>query len=416
MAQTLSVALCRHGAAIPAGGFAAALALVGRPAEIAEASPARRSKIWEFHSSLHCSIIGTCLSTAELRQTLGKLGVANAGHTDHELHATAVSLACQHSAAAKLLNKALDQRHRLAVSQFGKVRTEQEVRTLWREAVGRGEIPGAYWAALTHPASGAALIREAFGEVHMLSHLVGAANRADIKRLRALEVQQAELEARLARQQDAFRTAVVERDSRIRSLQQALVDRQPASPEPDGVETAPATLAAELERRLALEVSRRVAVEERLVRMRASLHEAQQAGIAWERTNRVLRDEIDAIDASLDAPSPPSAAFGFDGASVLYVGGRANQVAHFRVAAERHDAAFLHHDGGKEQHCDLLPGLIGRAALVFFPIDCISHDAALTIKRLCRQAGKRYVPLRSASVASFVVGLRGCRAVSEAAD
>jgi hypothetical protein len=35
-----------------------------------------RTKIGEFNTNLHCSIIGTCLSTGELRQLLKKLGLA----------------------------------------------------------------------------------------------------------------------------------------------------------------------------------------------------------------------------------------------------------------------------------------------------------------------------------------------------
>jgi hypothetical protein len=73
------------------------------------------------------------------------------------------------------------------------------VRALWADAVRRGEIPGAYWATLTHPAATQAIVREAFGEVHMLSHLVGAANRADIRRLCQLEAENAALQARLDR-------------------------------------------------------------------------------------------------------------------------------------------------------------------------------------------------------------------------
>src|SRR5580692_4437865 len=173
--------------------------LITRDDSVPAAGPVRRTKIWEFNINLHCSIIGTCLSTSELRQILKKLGVAPPDSTDHELHGTAVTLAARHDNAAKLLNKALDNRHRLAIGQFAKVATEDRVRELWREAVRRGEIPGAYWAALTHPAATPAILREAFGDVHMLSHLVGAANRADIRRLCQLEADNAALEARLQR-------------------------------------------------------------------------------------------------------------------------------------------------------------------------------------------------------------------------
>src|SRR5215469_8331594 len=186
-------------------------ALVTRHEPGDAAGPPRRTKLWEFNTNLHCSIIGTCLSTAELRQLLKKLGLAPPDSSDHDLHGTAVTLAARHDKAAKLLNKALDERHRIAIHQFTKVHTEEEVRSLWCDSVKRGEIPGAYWATLTHPATTRTVICDAFGEVHMLSHLVGAANRADVRRLRQLEEENAELRTWLDRQQAAFREAVVRR-------------------------------------------------------------------------------------------------------------------------------------------------------------------------------------------------------------
>ena len=46
---------------------------------------------------------------------------------------------------------------------------------------------------------------------------------------------------------------------------------------------------------------------------------------------------------------------------------------------------LLRHAGGIEHSSSLLPGLISRADVLLFPIDCISHDAVATLKRLCRQ-------------------------------
>ena len=154
---------------------------------IATAAP-RRRKIWDFATNLHCSIIGTCLSTAELRHILIKLGRQEAATaSEHDLHASGVVIASQRNEGAKLLHKALDRRHRVSINRFDKAKTAEEVRAAWKEAVQRGDIPGAYWAALSHPATNDVLLREIFADVHMLSHLVGAANRADIRRLRQLE-------------------------------------------------------------------------------------------------------------------------------------------------------------------------------------------------------------------------------------
>jgi hypothetical protein len=394
--------------------------LITRDELVSAAGPARRTKIWEFNTNLHCSIVGTCLSTGELRQILKKLGLAPPDSTDHELHGTAVTLASRHDNAAKLLNKALDNRHKLAISQFAKVGTEDRVRELWREAVRRGEIPGAYWATLTHPATTLAVLREAFGDVHMLSHLVGAANRADIRRLCQLEADKVQLEARLERQQRALHAAVVTRDTQIHELRQALAQRVAAEPitAASGTEESAALrqLVSERDRRLASETRRRATLEARLEAAQDTAIRERTARQQAERIAQALREELDAIEASLvascvarpcDKPSePPLDAPRLDGVVLLYVGGRPHQVAHLRAVAERCGTTFLHHDGGIENHPNLLPGLTSRADLVLFPVDCISHDAAHAVKLLCRQAGKRFIPLRAASVTSLLAALR----------
>jgi hypothetical protein len=82
----------------------------------------RRTRIWEFSTKLHCSIIGTCLSTAELRHVLEKVkanGAATA--SDHDLHCMGVTLA-SHRESGRFLQKALDHRHRTAIFRYAKVK------------------------------------------------------------------------------------------------------------------------------------------------------------------------------------------------------------------------------------------------------------------------------------------------------
>src|SRR5262249_10130417 len=103
------------------------------------------------------------------------------------------------------------------------------------------------------------------------------------------------------------------------------------------------------------------------------------------------------------------------GITVLYVGGRAHQVPQLKGLLERAGARFLHHDGGIEHSSGLLPGLVGRADRVFFPIHCISHDAAATLKRICPTTGKGYEPLRTASLTCLLSALLQMRGRSERA-
>ncbi|MGD0105037.1 MAG: DUF2325 domain-containing protein [Rhodopila sp.] len=406
---------CKHASALPRAFDFRAIP----PTLIIRETAPRRTKIWEFNTNLHCSIIGTCLSNAELRQVLKKFGMASQACTDHELHSTAVSLAGRHDDAARQLHKALDHRHKLAVNQFARADSEDAVRGLWRDAVRRGEIPGAYWATLTHPLTCQALIREAFGEVHMLSHLVGSANRADIRRLCQMEAENAALQAKVERQQQALHEAVVTRDALIRELRQALADQIVS----DATNSAPAdsealrALMTDRERRLATEERRRTALEQRLRVVQTERDSERAARVAAERTAEALRQELDAVEASLArAPNdaPPTR---LDGAVLLYVGGRPNQVAQMRPVVEGLGATLLHHDGGVENHQNLLPGLASRCDFALFPVDCISHDAANTVKSLCRQANKRFIPLRSASVTSLLAALHSeAPRLTEAAD
>jgi Uncharacterized protein conserved in bacteria (DUF2325) len=79
-----------------------------------------------------------------------------------------------------------------------------------------------------------------------------------------------------------------------------------------------------------------------------------------------------------------------------------------RAFVEEAQAEWLYHDGGIEERTGLLAGLVSYAAAVFFPVDCSSHDAAGVVKRLCRQAGKPYLPLRSTSLTSLIAVLHRC--------
>jgi hypothetical protein len=111
------------------------------------------------------------------------------------------------NATPALLHKALDRQHRGALNQFRRAKDAAGVLSLWQETAKRGNIPGAYWAAITHPAATDHVIKRIFAKVHMLRTSSGAANRADIQKLRQLEEQHAALVETIDRQQQHLRDA-----------------------------------------------------------------------------------------------------------------------------------------------------------------------------------------------------------------
>ena len=123
-----------------------------------------------------------------------------------------------------------------------------------------------------------------------------------------------------------------------------------------------------------------------------------------------LRSELAALEATLaeltGAERESTGAMpDLAGRRLLYVGGRPKQLEQLRSLSSRLGGTLLTHDGGIGESTTLLPGLVSQAHMAFFPVDCVSHGAAGQVKRLCREMSKPFVPLRSASLASFVAAI-----------
>jgi hypothetical protein len=377
----------------------------------------RRTRIWEFGANLHCSIVGTCLTTGELRHILVKLKVGDAAAaSDHDLHSLRVALAGRRDSGAKLLQKALDRRHCVAIIRYSRAKDVAALLALWEESLKLGEIPGAYWAALTHPLTDDDVVKRVFGDVHMLSHLVGAANRADIRRLRQLEQDNAALTAKIERQQRQLREGFTLRDVTIDRLNAMLAKQTGVRPEKSdaaarqGDGEAADDVIRDLNKRLAREIARRERSDQRVAELSATVAEWERAMQASRQERDSVLQELQLVEAHLAGlvqPEMRAAAepLELSGVTILYVGGRPHQVPQLKGMIERAGACFLHHDGGLEHSSALLPGLVSRADHVLFPIDCVSHDAAGLIKKLCRQTAKSYEPLRTASLASLISAL-----------
>jgi hypothetical protein len=414
---TAPTSFASHRHAVVGGGFNPLADACCAPAPAAApalpAAAPRRTKLAELDPNVHCSIIGTCLTTHELRKLVPRYAATlDRKHaSDLEIHHTAVELSTDGGPAAKELNKALDLRHALAIKRFKMADDEAALGKLWREALANGDVPGAYWALMTHPATGFALRRTAFGDVHMLSHLVGASNRADIRRLAALEEECRALKDQNARQQARLHELGGQHETSVRALELQLASK-PATQAPADEDTAQLRQALALrEQKLLLHTARRAEAE----RLLAAREEALQAAHDALRQLREERDharaETQVLETALDA-ALGGAAPGDDGAAgalaqlkgrcIVYVGGRPGSSAALANLAAAAGGELLVHDGGIEDRRGLLSSMLSRADFAVFPVDCISHNAMQVAKQTCARLGVAIHPLRTASVASFL--------------
>ncbi|WP_425404920.1 DUF2325 domain-containing protein [Hwanghaeella sp.] len=378
---------------------------------------AKRKKLWDINTGWHCSIIGTCLTTEDLRALARKLHVQTHqdDSTDFRLHGHFVQACSQGGTTAKLLQKLLDRRHSAAVRRFAKADGPESLEEIWNtERKGR-DIPGAYWALMSHPHIETGLGTRAYGHIHMLSHLVGASNRADLDTLRSLETEVRTLSQRLESETARHARRMEDKDREIANLERQLVAARSARVNFQAAASAPAP--ANLNGEPDPDQTRRL--QESAHEMAKDLEKTHRRNEELEEAVSSLRGEVRALESALlrtvhseetgetdlcggvgDCP------FDLNGRCILYVGGRLANVHRLRELVAQWNGELLHHDGGMEQSLDELPSCVVRADAVVFPTDCISHSAALKAKRLCRQSMKPYVPLRGSGVSSFVAGLR----------
>jgi hypothetical protein len=386
------------------------------PADV-EPAAGTRLRLREMDTHLHCSVIGTCLSTTELRKLMGRfIDVDKA--SDLDVHHEAVRLAAQNPEVSRALNRALDRRHEGSVQRFAPAKDASDLGRLWKQSLQSGDVPGAYWAVLTHRRTTLDLRQQVFGDVHMLSHLVGAANRADIRRLVSLERENAELRDRAERQQERMAEVLAERErgcaerdelrARIAELERIV---QSAA---DGSRTAreAAAATAALSSAVALQTRRREAAEMQVASLHSDVRRLEEEAEHLRLHTVELGHELAAAEAELrngsdlDDAAASALRGSLAGRRVLYVGGRPSSNAAIRDLVLRHGGDYQRHDGGIEDRKGLLAAALAWADLVVFPVDCVDHDSAQGLKRSCVRQGTSFLPLRSASVASFAAAVR----------
>jgi hypothetical protein len=396
--------------------------------------PRRRARLWEIDSQWHCTIVGTCLSLGELKAAAARLGLRAPSETPsaYEIHTSMIHLASRERLVGKALTRQLDRKHVAAINRTKRLTGEDSLAAFWLDALATGDVAAACWAVMSHPDCPESLRNRIFGDIHMLSHQVGAAARADLRSIHRLEQEKAELEAKVERQQQRLRAEAERRKDETAQLRRLLEmeaaetrrlgHAAQAAEEMDGLRR---TL-AETRHLLEVETAFRQASEDETRRLQALARMESQDRARLERELREAREELALSESRLAAGLTPAgtAGDGLGGCSedcarldlcgrcILFVGGRNQHLPHFRRLVEEAGGTFAHHDGGFEESMSRLNSLFGRADVVLFPVDAVSHGAHDEVKRLCRRWEKPFVPVRRSGLGAF---LRALETVAESA-
>ncbi|MEZ0246414.1 MAG: DUF2325 domain-containing protein [Methylophilaceae bacterium] len=370
----------------------------------------RRHRLWDLTQRYHCPVIGVCFKLGEIREMVLKVMTFPHRPTDYEVHCTAASECGARTPLSSLLHKTLEKKYALAIQRCKPLKTMEELAAKWREAVAGDDVPGMFWAVLTHPASTEEFRLQVYADIHMLQHQIGAGVRREQQAWTKLQEENAILGRELSRiqqrvtescnryieqvadlkaQLDAARTEAVQ--------QQALAERHAAERDSLREQSADTNEIMRLMYRLQLTEGAYATLKERHATLETEYSAAREdiRRLEFELEDLIEAKEPESNDASQEEQR-------LLGRTVLCVGGRVDAIPHFRSLVQLRGGEFMHHDGGKEENIGRLEAVISAADAVICQTGCISHNAYWRVKEQCKRTGKPCSFVGNPSLSSFL--------------
>lgn len=383
-----------------------------------------RRKLWELTRKLHCPVIGTCLEAHELEKIANKTNASTHQElSEYDIHVSFVSAAGDQNSLSLATQKVLDKKYAAYVRRTSKFKTADQLEAFWDEATARGEVPGALWTLVTHPKCSDELRMCMYEEVHMLSHQIGAGQRADLKRLSEAETELAQLRREIDQLQKKSQQQIAQRDKRIQILEKDLERSEEAHRQ-----TQQSKQAVEQERDALKDKLNQAGLMEKEKQLSDISKQLQQTEIAYHRTQsaytkaeetigklksdyrekqaecqtleKLITREITSNCASCtqdECNSCPD----LNGQHILCVGGYKRLISHYRSLVNTCNGSFTHHDGGMEDNRQCLEAMLSSADAVICAADFVSHDAYYRLKRFCKRNQKPHALLRSSGISTF---------------
>lgn len=374
-------------------------------------SSSRRRRLWELPVRAHCPVIGVCLPISVLRKIVNKALRGEVAGDDYDLHIGAVVECANRNALSEMLQKQMEQRFATTIILFAAAKTGEALWESWVKAVERGDVAGAFWAALTHPRCDEALESGLIRDMHMLQHQAGASQRADLRRMEVLQAEHAALEEefhrlqeRHARQMSEKINQVVQMNSELASLRVSIKARDGAieslTNELSTLRDTLPDLKDRIRQQLRLNdvTQRLVDAESRTQDLESELSELKQR--LSERDSKPQEEQSSPIPETMSTESA-----GLQDRNVLCVGGRTGNVTAYRQLIERKGGHFAYHDGGIEDSQSLLDSSLSAADMVICQTGCISHNAYWRVKDFCKRHGKQCVFVDNPSASSLARSL-----------
>jgi hypothetical protein len=387
-------------------------------------SGSRRRRLWELPAHSHCPVVGVCVPITTLRKLVNKSLRDQVIADDYEVHIGAVVECSNRNVLSESLQKHLEQRYAATIHRFAGAKTSEAVWELWVDAFGRGDVAGAFWAALTHARCDDGLENGLIRDMHMLQHQAGATVRTDLRKMEAIQEENRALAEELRKTQERGTKQMVGKVAELEQLNAELVQSRA-----DGI-TKDSIIAASEKQLHALqaiipELDTRLRQQQKQIEMAARQRDYEARIHELEQQLALARKQVDLLSAELakaahtlnivaeNTETAASLPVQLQDRTVLCVGGRTGNVRAYRQVVEKNGGQFAYHDGGIEDNHSLLEASLVAADMVICQTGCISHNAYWRVKDFCKRNGKRCVFVDNPSVSSLARSLEDVFAIEQ---
>lgn len=369
-------------------------------------------KIWEVQHQTVCKVIGMALDFKDLKKIANKFGISPQDPLmDHEfaLHSTAVQLCASDNPVARHIQKTIETRF----AKYSKRLSQMDALKLIERVTQGGADAGIpLWAIVWDLATrglnnGASVETALFGFIHMLEHrLLKEFSESAVRRdeQSVEDTGMADESARLKRQvldlqNQVKKSRKLSENLRIQ-LAQMTTSQGRASDHP-----------LQQERPVMAQSSEETG---KISRLRDLLEDTRAQKRNLEEECFRLRSEMEALvrDASVKITQDSTAGTEMPthicplrnvlaGKHVTMVGGLGSLECHYRRVVEEMGGSFHRHDGDCRRGECLLEDCIKKANLVVCPVEVNSHNAAKSVKKICKLRGIPCCFPRTAGLTGF---------------
>jgi hypothetical protein len=380
-------------------------------------SGSRRRRIWDLPDNCHCPVVGVCLPLRAMRKMMHKV-VGDQQLGDYDLHTGAVSVCNSRNHISEILQRELELRYAVIIKQFKLIKDTQSLAARWNQAIDEGDVTGAFWAGLTHPACNQTLQEKMCRDMHMLQHQAGAHVRIDIVKMQTLVNENAVLTKELGRVQERITRLVNEKMTEIARLNASLMQQQAEAVRKDSeivfLKSDMASLEEsipdlqsrqQLTQQLDYLRERNRELERSSTQMRQQLEQSTVLREKTEALEQARQQQLSQLESQEAAARKPAPVTDLQRKIVLCVGGRDGNLGAYRDLIECAGGQFEHHDGGREDNLRQLNSNLTAADLVICQTGCISHNAYWRVKDHCKRHGKPCVFVENPSATSMARSL-----------